>query len=78
MLKVGIDIGGTKIAGGVVDHDGRIIEKVRVDTPADTRALADAVIDMARHFRAGHEVAAVGRVRLLEAERRRVMPFGYR
>ncbi|MFB8147374.1 ROK family glucokinase [Microbacterium sp. NPDC056003] len=60
MLKVGIDIGGTKIAGGVVDQDGRILEKVRVDTPADTRALADAVIDMARHFRAGHEVAAVG------------------
>ncbi|WP_214466774.1 ROK family glucokinase [Microbacterium flavescens] len=60
MLKVGIDIGGTKIAGGVVDHDGRIVEKVRVDTPADTRALADAVIDMVRHFGAGHEVAAVG------------------
>ncbi|MCH6229827.1 ROK family glucokinase [Microbacterium sp. CFH 31415] len=60
MLKVGIDIGGTKIAGGVVDQDGRILEKVRVDTPADTRALADAVIDMARHFGAGHEVAAVG------------------
>ena len=33
MLKVGIDIGGTKIAGGVVDQDGRILEKVRVDTP---------------------------------------------
>ena len=60
MLKVGIDIGGTKIAGGVVDQDGRILEKVRVDTPADTRALADAVIDMARHFGAGHDVAAVG------------------
>jgi glucokinase len=60
VLKVGIDIGGTKIAGGVVDQDGRILEKVRVDTPADTRALADAVIDMARHFGAGHDVAAVG------------------
>ncbi|MHC2997948.1 ROK family glucokinase [Microbacterium sp. HJ5] len=60
MLKVGIDIGGTKIAGGVVDADGRIVDKVRVDTPVDTRALADAVIDMARHFSAGHEVAAVG------------------
>jgi len=60
VLKVGIDIGGTKIAGGVVDADGRIIEKVRVDTPTDTGALAQAVIDMARHFRSGHEVAAVG------------------
>jgi len=60
VLKVGIDIGGTKIAGGVVDADGRIIEKVRVDTPTDTGALAQAVIDMARHFRSGHEVSAVG------------------
>ena len=60
MLKVGIDIGGTKIAGGVVDADGRIIEKLRVDTPIDTRALADAVVDMSRHFETAHEIAAVG------------------
>lgn len=60
MLKVGIDIGGTKIAGGVVDSDGRIVEKLRVDTPIDTRELAAAVIDMAQHFAAGHDVAAVG------------------
>ncbi|KRB37625.1 ROK family protein [Microbacterium sp. Root180] len=60
MLKVGIDIGGTKIAGGVVDAAGRIVEKLRVDTPIDTKALSDAVIDMARHFAAGHDIAAVG------------------
>jgi glucokinase len=60
VLKVGIDIGGTKIAGGVVDDDGRIVEKLRVDTPADTSQLADAVVDMARHLGAAHEVAAVG------------------
>ncbi|MGZ0711064.1 ROK family glucokinase (plasmid) [Coraliomargarita sp. W4R53] len=60
MLKVGIDIGGTKIAGGVVDVEGRILEKLRVDTPADTAALADAVGDMVRHFTAGHDIEAVG------------------
>ncbi len=60
MLKVGIDIGGTKIAGGVVDEDGRIVDKLRVDTPLDVTELAAAVIDMARHFEAGHEIAAVG------------------
>ena len=60
MLNVGIDIGGTKIAGGLVTDDGRILEKVRVDTPHDTRALAQAVIDMARHFRSQHDIAAVG------------------
>lgn len=60
MLKVGIDIGGTKIAGGVVDESGGIVEKLRVDTPVDTSDLADAVVDMARHFAATHDVAAVG------------------
>ena len=40
VLKVGIDIGGTKIAGGVVDQDGHIVEQLRVDTPTDTDALA--------------------------------------
>ena len=60
MLRVGIDIGGTKIAGGVVDPEGRIVEKLRIDTPVDTGALADAVVDMARHFGAAHEIGAVG------------------
>ena len=60
MLKVGIDIGGTKIAGGVVNADGHIVEKLRVETPVDTADLAQAVIDMANHFIASHEVAAVG------------------
>ncbi|MCP2637144.1 ROK family glucokinase [Microbacterium sp. HD4P20] len=60
MLKVGIDIGGTKIAGGVVDGEGRIVEKLRVDTPIDTGALADAVIDMAHHLATRHDVGAVG------------------
>ena len=60
VLKVGIDIGGTKIAGGVVDQDGHIVEQLRVDTPRDTDALAQAVVDMARYFRGAHQVAAVG------------------
>lgn len=60
MLNVGIDIGGTKIAGGVVDADGGIVEKLRVDTPADANALLDAVVDMAAHLRRGHDVAGIG------------------
>jgi glucokinase len=60
VLNVGIDIGGTKIAGGVVDAQGRVVEKLRVDTPADTRALADAVIDMTRQFSQKHHIAGVG------------------
>lgn len=32
-LAVGIDIGGTKVAGGVVDAEGRILHRARRDTP---------------------------------------------
>ena len=60
MLKVGIDIGGTKIAGGVVDDEGHIVEQLRVETPIDTSALEDAVVDMVRHLDRGHDIAAVG------------------
>lgn len=60
MQGVGIDIGGTKIAGGVVAEDGTIIERLRVSTPEDTSELADAVADMARELASRHEVQAVG------------------
>jgi len=33
-LTIGIDVGGTKAAAGVVAPDGRIIEKLRRSTPA--------------------------------------------
>jgi glucokinase len=32
-LAIGIDIGGTKVAGGVVDVDGRVTHRARRDTP---------------------------------------------
>jgi len=32
-LAIGIDIGGTKVAGGVVDVDGKVIQRARRDTP---------------------------------------------
>lgn len=59
MLTVGIDIGGTKIAGGVIDAGGAIVEKLRVDT-AEGSGIADAVIGMVRELAGRHEVAGVG------------------
>ena len=32
-LAIGIDIGGTKVAGGVVDADGTVLHRARRDTP---------------------------------------------
>jgi glucokinase len=60
VLNVGIDIGGTKIAGGVVDAAGGIIEKLRVDTPVDVNALVDAVVAMADALRSRHDVTGIG------------------
>jgi glucokinase len=33
-LAIGVDVGGTKVAAGVVDDDGRVIEKLKRYTPA--------------------------------------------
>ena len=59
---VGLDIGGTKIAGGVVTEAGQILDRTRVPTPPDdesaTLAALFAAVDelLARH----RQVAAIG------------------
>lgn len=58
---LGIDVGGTKIAAGVVDHTGRILATSAVPTPKESaEALYDAVITLASTLIAGHDVTAVG------------------
>ena len=42
-LAIGIDIGGTKVAGGVVDESGAIIRRTRRDTPH--RSTSPAVVE---------------------------------
>jgi len=41
-VSIGVDIGGTKIAAGLVDESGVIVERVRKDTPARS---FDGVVD---------------------------------
>jgi glucokinase len=60
VLTVGIDIGGTKIAGGVIDASGAIVEKLRVDTPPEASGIADAVVGMVAELAQRHDVARVG------------------
>ncbi|CAN5131101.1 MAG: ROK family glucokinase [Nocardioides sp.] len=60
-LAVGIDVGGTKIAGGVVDGDGELLEEARVDSPArDAEAVADAIAGLINDLASRHEVSTVG------------------
>lgn len=61
-LTIGVDIGGTKVAAGVVDGDGRIMEKVKHPTPASSDALADVVCDAVEELLAHHPDGAVGGV----------------
>ena len=61
MHAIGIDIGGTKIAGGVVDETGEILAEERVATEAgDSRAIVEAVVGMIRRLSADREIAAAG------------------
>lgn len=61
MLSIGVDIGGTKIAAGVVDEDGGIIAATTRSTPATDAELIEAgVADAVAELRAEHEVVGVG------------------
>lgn len=61
MYAVGIDIGGTKIAGALVDPDGVIIRELRVPTPAtDSAAIVDAVAGLINTLSAGEQVIGAG------------------
>jgi len=58
---IGIDIGGTKIAGALVTEDGEIIAEDRQPTPAgDPTAIVDIVVAMIERLSTGHEVIAAG------------------
>jgi glucokinase len=61
-VTIGVDVGGTKIAAGVVDGEGTSVVKARVDTPAqDAEATVAAIVDVAGRLRDAHqEVVAVG------------------
>jgi glucokinase len=67
---IGVDIGGTKIAAGVVAEDGRILDRLRVPTPPDvesaTLAALHAVVDELRDRDPRVEAIGVGAAGLVE------------
>ena len=74
-LTIGVDIGGTKVAGGVVDETGRIIARSRIETPArDAEAAEDAIVTVVDQLRGDLDVEAVGlgAAGFVDAERSRV------
>lgn len=59
---LGIDIGGTKIAGGVVDSGGHVLRRLELPTPAHDGGLAvlAAAVDLARSLIGPERIAGVG------------------
>ena len=78
LLTVGVDIGGTKVAAGVVTHEGEVLAQVRRETPHRSKSpqvvedtIVDAVLDLAQN----HEIHAVGigAAGFIDAERANVL-----
>jgi glucokinase len=59
--SIGIDIGGTKIAGAVVSESGSIVAEERIATPSEgSEALVDAVVTMIELLADGRDVQTAG------------------
>ncbi|GAB2461532.1 ROK family glucokinase [Jatrophihabitans fulvus] len=61
-LAIGVDIGGTKVAAGVVDGEGRIVDRHRADTPSkDVAETEQVIVSVVNTLLERHEgVTAVG------------------
>ena len=60
-LTVGVDVGGTKVLGGVVDASGKVLATSRRDTPREggselTKTIAAVALELMRE----HSITAVG------------------
>jgi glucokinase len=61
MHAVGIDIGGTKIAGALVDESGTIIKELRVPSPIDdSNQMVEAISSVIDQLTADEKVIGVG------------------
>ncbi|RFU83526.1 ROK family protein [Streptomyces triticagri] len=59
-LTIGVDIGGTKIAAGVVDEEGAILDTHTVPTPPTAEGIVDAICAAVAAAGEGQDIEAVG------------------
>jgi glucokinase len=57
---IGVDVGGTKVLGVVVDERGALVAEHRVPTPGTADALIAAMVDVVETLRRDHDVVALG------------------
>ncbi len=61
MTTVGVDIGGTKIAAGVVNEGGELLESTQWPTdPKSPEVIEDGIVSAVQNFARTHEIEAVG------------------
>ena len=59
--SIGVDVGGTKVLGGVVDELGAVLKTARRDTPREGgSALTQAIADVAKELMADFTIDSVG------------------
>ena len=61
-LAIGLDIGGTKIAGAVVDEHGTVVTELVEPTPeeSDATSVTAVLLSMIERLRTEHEVVTIG------------------
>ena len=58
---IGVDVGGTKVLGGVVDESGKVLKTARRDTPREGGVLLNqAIADVAKELMADYSVQSIG------------------
>ena len=61
MLSIGVDIGGTKVAAGVVDEDGEILRHLVRPTPSRSpEAVENAIVEVVDSLSDGLPVKSAG------------------
>jgi glucokinase len=60
-LTVGVDVGGTKVLGGVVDENGNVLASSRRDTPREGgKLLTQTIAEVAIELMQLHKITAIG------------------
>jgi glucokinase len=77
-LAIGIDIGGTKVAAGIVDETGQVLDRLRRETPTTSPeavegTIAEVVTELRRHHRQRIWGVGIGAAGFVDADRATVL-----
>ncbi|MCW2780974.1 MAG: hypothetical protein JWR35_1423 [Marmoricola sp.] len=77
-LAIGVDIGGSKLVAGVVDHDGRVVDREDRVTPhrsTEPSVVEDVIVEAVQALLRRHDAPTVGigAAGFVDATRERVM-----